>query len=96
MGFAAWLVCAYGGFHTHPDALPLYIAQVSLSIVWDPLVLVIGARFLGLLFCVVNFGTLVACYYYFRMVNPFAKDLIKPCLAWIGYLTIVSFKLIFI
>lgn len=96
MGFAAWLVCAHGGFQTHPDALPLYIAQVSLSIVWDPLVLVIGARFLGLLFCVVNFGTLVACYYYFRKVNPFAKDLVKPCLAWTGYLTIVSFKLIFI
>ncbi|XP_050240892.1 translocator protein homolog [Quercus robur] len=74
MGFAAWLVCAHGGFHTHPDALPLYIAQVSLSIVWDPLVLVIGARLLGLLFCVVNFGTLLACYYYFRKMTGDASD----------------------
>ncbi|XP_024022660.1 translocator protein homolog [Morus notabilis] len=94
-GFAAWLFWADGGFHAHPDALPLYIAQISLSIVWDPLVLVIGAASLGLVFCLVHFGTLFACYRSFRRVNPFAKDLMKPCLAWVAYLTLVNYKLIY-
>jgi benzodiazapine receptor len=96
MGFASWLVWADGGFHTQSDALPLYIAQISLSIVWDPLVLVMDARRLGLVFCCVNFGTLLACHDCFRRVNPFAKDLVKLCVAWAAYLTIVSFKLVFI
>lgn len=96
MGFAAWLVWADGGFHAHPDALLLYVAQVSLGIVWDPLVLVIGARWLAFVFCAANFGALFACYKIFggMNVNPFAKDLVKPCVAWAAYLTILTFKLI--
>ncbi|XP_044484115.1 translocator protein homolog [Mangifera indica] len=96
MSLAAWLVWADGGFHEQADALPLYIAQFSLSVIWDPLVLVIGAVWLGLFFCVIHFGTLFACYKTFKKVNPFAKDLVKPCLAWMGFLTIVTYKLIYL
>ncbi|KAJ7980266.1 Translocator-like protein [Quillaja saponaria] len=96
MGLAAWLLWADGGFHAQSDALPLYIAQVSLSIVWDPLVLVFGSAWLGFVFCVLHFGTLFLCYLRFKKVNPFAKDLVKLCLAWVAYLTIVSFKLMYL
>ncbi|KAJ0092639.1 hypothetical protein Patl1_25071 [Pistacia atlantica] len=96
MGLAAWLVWADGGFHAYSNALPLYIAQVSLSVIWDPLVLVIGAAWLGLVFCVIHFGTLFACYKTFKQVNPFAKELVKPCLAWMGFLTIVNYKLVYL
>ncbi|KAJ4722187.1 Translocator-like protein [Melia azedarach] len=96
MSLAAWLVWADGGLNLYSDSLPLYIAQVSLSFVWDPLVLVIGAAWLGLVSCVVHFGTLVACYKSFKKVNPFAKDLVKPCLAWMGFLTMVNYKLVFL
>uniref|UniRef100_A0A2N9IBK2 Translocator protein homolog n=1 Tax=Fagus sylvatica TaxID=28930 RepID=A0A2N9IBK2_FAGSY len=78
MGFASWLVWADGGFHTQSDALPLYIAQISLSIVWDPLVLVMDARRLGLVFCCVNFGTLLACHDCFRRV-PFVDGAGMRC-----------------
>ncbi|KAF4355175.1 translocator protein homolog [Cannabis sativa] len=96
MGFSAWLFWADGGFHAQPDSLPLYIAQVSLGLVWDPLVLVMGQTWLGLVFGLIHFGTLFACYRTFRRVNPFAKDLAKPCLAWAFYLTLVNFKLIYL
>ncbi|KAK8661757.1 hypothetical protein V6N13_091352 [Hibiscus sabdariffa] len=43
MSLAAWLVWVDHGFHMNSDALPLYISQVSLSIVWHPLHLVIGS-----------------------------------------------------
>ncbi|PON80354.1 TspO/MBR-related protein [Parasponia andersonii] len=96
MGFAGWLFWADGGFHAQSNALPLYITHISVSVVWDPLVLVIGAAWLGLVFCLIHFGTLFACYRSFRRVNPFAKDLAKPCLAWVAYLTLVNYKLIYL
>ena len=94
--FAAWLFWADSGFHLDPNALPLYIAQVSMSVVWDPLVLVIGSVWLGLIANLVHLGTLFACYRAFRRVNPFAKDVIKPCLAWLAYLTLVNYKLMYL
>ncbi|PRQ39184.1 hypothetical protein RchiOBHm_Chr4g0422241 [Rosa chinensis] len=96
MGLAAWLVWADGGFHSQStsNSLFFYIAQISLSIIWGPVVLVFGAAWMGLLLCLVHFGTLIACYMSFRDVNPFAKDLVKPCLAWAGYLTIVNSTLV--
>ncbi|XP_061370577.1 translocator protein homolog [Gastrolobium bilobum] len=96
MGLAAWLVWADGGFQGESDALSLYVAQVSLSIVWHPLVLVMSAYWLASVSCLVNFGTLFLCYLRFKKVNPFAKDLAKPCLVWAAYLTLISFKLIFL
>ncbi|BFG15115.1 hypothetical protein CerSpe_013890 [Prunus speciosa] len=94
MGLSAWLVWAEGGFHAQSNAFVLYIAQVSLSILWGPVVLASGAAWLGLVICLMNFGALFACYKCLRCVNPFARDLVKPCLAWVAYLAIVNCKLL--
>ncbi|MBA0841286.1 hypothetical protein Goarm_003785, partial [Gossypium armourianum] len=40
MSLAAWFVWVNRGFHMNSDALPLYISQISLSIVWHPLQLI--------------------------------------------------------
>lgn len=95
MGLAAWLVWADGGLSAKSDALPLYVAHVSLSIVWHPLVLVMGAHAVALVTCMVNLGTIFLCYLRFRRVNPFAEDLAKPCVVWAAYMSLVSFKLLF-
>lgn len=96
MSLAAWLVWTNDGFHVDSDALPLYIAQISLSMVWDPLVLRIGAAWLGFLFSMLNLGTLLACYWAFGKVNPLSKKFVKPCLTWVAYLTLVTFDLMFL
>lgn len=96
MGFSAWLVWAEGGFRGPSDALALYIAQVSLSLVFHPLVLEIGAAYLGLVFCLLYFGTTVGCYEKFRRANPVAEALVTLCLAWVAFLTFVNFKLVLI
>ncbi|CAK9145567.1 unnamed protein product [Ilex paraguariensis] len=95
MGLAAWLVWAEGGFHSQPKALPFYIAQVSLSLGWDPLVLKMGAIHVGFVSCIAHFGALVACRRRFKLVNPIAGDLVRPCLVWMAFLIIVNFKLVF-
>ena len=56
--------------------------------------LVIRALLLAFLFCVLDLVTLYACYRTFKRVNPFAKDLIKPCLAWTAYLCAVTYVFI--
>ncbi|KAL5701227.1 hypothetical protein ACHQM5_026588 [Ranunculus cassubicifolius] len=94
MGLSAWLVWAEGGFHKQPSVVPLYLAQLLLSLAWDPIVLRFGANWAGLIVCVGLFGTLVACSKRFKEVNPLAGDLLKPCLAWVAYLTLVNYKLI--
>ena len=97
MGLAAWLVWADGGFQGESsDAMSLYVAQLSLSITWHPLVLVMSAYWLASVSCALSFGTLFLCYLRLRRVNPFAKDLAKPCLGWAAYLTVISFKLMFL
>ncbi|KAG6758889.1 hypothetical protein POTOM_035352 [Populus tomentosa] len=83
-------------FPSLTDALPLYIAQISLSMVWDPLVLRIGAVWLGFLFSMLNLGTLLACYWAFGKVNPLSKKFVKPCLTWVAYLTLITFDLMFL
>ncbi|KAK7303790.1 hypothetical protein RJT34_14707 [Clitoria ternatea] len=94
MGLAAWLIWADGGFRGQTDAFPLYIVHVSLSIVWHPLVLVIGAYSLASISCLLDFAALFMSYLRFRKINPFAKDLAKPPLAWAAYLTLLTLKLI--
>ncbi|XP_010045913.2 translocator protein homolog [Eucalyptus grandis] len=93
MGLASWLVWAEGGFGAQSDALPLYIAATSLGIVWDPLVLVMGATWVGLAFCLVHLGTLVACKREFGKVNPLAGEIVGPCVVWVGFLAIMTFSL---
>lgn len=94
MGLSAWLVWAEGGFHKQPSVVPLYLGQLFLSLAWDPIVLKLGASWVGLMVCVGLFGTLVACLKRFRQVNPIAGDLLKPCLAWVAYLALVNTKLL--
>ena len=38
MGLSACLVWAEGGFYKKPAALSLYLAQLGLSLIWDPIV----------------------------------------------------------
>ncbi|KAI4311155.1 hypothetical protein MLD38_036073 [Melastoma candidum] len=93
MGLAGWMMWAEGGFHSETDALPLYLAQVSLGVVWDPLVLVIGSGWLGLGFCLVQLVTLVGVSRRFGRVNPFAGDIVRLCMVWVAFLTIITFKI---
>lgn len=95
-GLSAWLVWAEGGFHRNPQALGLYLAQLLLGLTWEPIVLGWGAKWIGLLWSVGLIGSLVGCSRIFRMFNPAAGDLIKPCLAWAGLLALVNFKLLFV
>ncbi|KAF5206527.1 Translocator protein-like protein [Thalictrum thalictroides] len=94
MGLSTWLVWADGGFHKQPSVVPLYLGQLLLSLSWDPIVLKMGASWIGLIICVGLFATLVGCSNRFRQVSPIAADLLKPCLAWAAYLTFVNYKLI--
>jgi benzodiazapine receptor len=96
MGLSAWLVWAEGGFHRNPTALSLYLAQLGLSFVWNPIVLGAGATRVGLVVCLAMFGALTRCCWIFKEVNPIAADLTKPCLAWTAFLSIVNLKLVFV
>lgn len=96
MGVSAWSVWSNGGFRAESDALPLYVAHVSLGMVWEPLVMVMGSTWVGLGFCLVHFGTLVTCYSAFRNVNPAGGELVKPCMAWVALLTFLTFKLMYL
>ena len=95
MGLSAWLVWAEGGFHKKPTALPLFVAQLALSLIRDPIVFGYGGTRVGLVVCMGLFGALVGCARMFREVNPIAGDLVKPCLAWTAYVGVVTLKLLF-
>ncbi|XP_059645895.1 translocator protein homolog [Cornus florida] len=94
MGLSGWLVWADGGFHRKPMALALYASQLGLTLAWGPIVLGMGAIRVGLMVCLAIIGTLVGCSRIFGEVNSIAGDLVKPCLAWAGFLTIVNLKLL--
>ncbi|XP_043722214.1 translocator protein homolog [Telopea speciosissima] len=96
MGLSAWLVWAEGGFHRQPTALYLYLAQLILGLSWAPITFTYGATRFGLIVCVSLFGALVGCSQSFRRMNPIAADLVKPCLAWVAFMTIVNFKLLYV
>lgn len=94
-GLSSWLVWAEGGFHKKPTALYLCLAQLGLSLAWDPIVFRLGAYWAGLVVSSALSGSLV---WYCRMVedvNPIASDLIKPCVAWAALLSLVNLKLVF-
>lgn len=96
MGLSAWLVWAEGGFHKKPTAVYLYVAQLVLSLIWDPIVFGSGATRAGLLVCFGMFGALLGCSKLFKDINPIAGDIIKPCLAWTAFLAVVNLKLVVI
>lgn len=94
MGLCGWIVWAEGGFHRKPRALPLYLGQFGLSLVWDPLVFKMGANWAGLVVALGILWALFQCYRVFRQVNQIAGDLVLPCLAWAGFLAFVNLKLL--
>ncbi|KAK9945648.1 hypothetical protein M0R45_011152 [Rubus argutus] len=96
MGLSAWLVWAEGGFHKNPVALPVYLAQLVLGLLWDPIVFGAGAPWVGMVVCMGMFAALVGCSKVFQDVNPTAGDLIKPCLAWVAFLAVVNLKLVYL
>lgn len=96
MGLSAWLVWVEGGFHNEPTTLSLYMAQLGLSLAWNPIVFRMGATWIGLVVCLAMYGALVGCSRHFKEVNPIAGDLVKPCLAWATILAIVNLKLVFL
>ncbi|KAK4742667.1 hypothetical protein SAY87_000668 [Trapa incisa] len=75
MSIASWLVWARGQLRVDSDALPLYVAQVSLAAMWNPLVLVIGSCWSGSVLGLANFGTLVACKVSFEKATRLAGDI---------------------
>ncbi|XP_068658373.1 translocator protein homolog [Aristolochia californica] len=94
MSLSAWLVWAEGGFHQQSAALPLFLAQFLLSQMWTPIVFRSGAKGVGLAVCLSLFMALYGCSKTFKRVNPIAGDLVKPCLAWAGFLGLMNFKLL--
>lgn len=96
MGFAAWFVWVDGGFTGggNGDALALYVSHVALCVTWEPLVLGTSAVAIGFVFCMINFGTVVAVYGEFRKVNRLAGQIVKPCVAWMAVLTFLTFRLL--
>lgn len=97
MGLSSWLVWAEGGFHKNPMALSFCLGELLLSLAWHhPIVLHVGANWVGLILCLATFGALAGCCRAYREVNPIASDLVKPCLAWTAFLAIVNLKLLFL
>ncbi|KAG9444575.1 hypothetical protein H6P81_015915 [Aristolochia fimbriata] len=94
MSLSAWLVWAEGGFHQQSAALPLFLAQFLLGQIWAPIVFRSGATAAGLAVCICLFLTLYGCSKTFKRINPIAADLVKPCLAWAGFLGLMNFKLL--
>ncbi|KAI3668262.1 hypothetical protein L6452_43339 [Arctium lappa] len=90
MGLSAWLVWAEGGFHKTPGALGLYLAQLGLSLAWDPIFFKMGAVKVGLLVCLGQMATTWSCSRMFGRINRTAGDLVKLCLIWAGFLTLVN------
>ncbi|KAL2540505.1 Translocator protein-like protein [Abeliophyllum distichum] len=92
---SAWLVWADSGFHRQPNALLLYLGQLGLSLGWYPIVFGAGATWVGLVMCMALFGAMVGCSRIFRVMNPIAGDLVKPCLIWAYLLFIVNLRLVY-
>ncbi|KAI3682755.1 hypothetical protein L1987_82976 [Smallanthus sonchifolius] len=90
MGLSAWLVWADGGFHEKPAAIGFYLGQLGLSLAWDPIFLRMGAARLGLLMCLAQMAITWSCSRVFERVNRTAGDLVKLCLVWSGFLTLVN------
>lgn len=96
MGLSAWLVWAEGGFHKKPRAAAMYMAQLGLSLAWDPIMFRMGASRVGLIVCLALLLSVYQCFRAFKNVNPIAGALVKPCLAWVGFLSAVNLKLVYL
>lgn len=90
MGLSAWLVWAEGGFHRNPSTIGFYLGQLGLSLAWDPIFFKMASVRLGLLVCLGQMATMWSCSKVFGRVNSTAGDLVKLCLIWSGFLTLVN------
>ncbi|XP_021907013.1 translocator protein homolog [Carica papaya] len=95
MNLSAWLIWAEGGFHEKPAAFWLYLAQLGLTLAWSPVVLRVGATWVGLGLCAAMIANLVGCFRVVRPMNPVAADLVKASLAWAAVLSTINLKLAF-
>ncbi|KAK1385166.1 translocator protein-like [Heracleum sosnowskyi] len=96
MGLSAWLVWAEGGFHRKPTAAAMYMAQLFLSLAWNPIMFRTGASRVGLFVCLALLVSVFQCFQVFKNVNPIAGAIVKPCLAWVGFLSVVNLKLVYL
>ncbi|CAI0467434.1 unnamed protein product [Linum tenue] len=94
MGLAAAMVWAGGGFVGGGAAVHLYVCEVSLSLVWPPLVVRIGAGLVGWVYSCVHLVTVLGCYWAFGRRSPKTRKLVGPCLGWAGFVTVCTFKLV--
>ncbi|PWA48798.1 TspO/MBR-related protein [Artemisia annua] len=85
-----WLVWAEGGFHENPSAMGSYLAQLGLSLLWDPIFFKMNAAKVGLFVCLAQIAAMFNCYRMFGKVNRTAGDLVKLCMVWCGLLTLVN------
>ncbi|KAK9057253.1 hypothetical protein SSX86_022088 [Deinandra increscens subsp. villosa] len=90
MGLSAWLVWADGVFHEKPAAMGSYLGQLGLSLAWDPIFFKMGASKVGLMVCLGQMAATWSCSRMFGQVNRTAGDLVKLCLIWSGFLTLVN------
>ncbi|KAG6505323.1 translocator protein homolog [Zingiber officinale] len=94
LGLSAWLVWAKGGFHGRSEALPLYLAELVMELLWAPLLFGCGPSRSAMAVCAAHFVVLFLLGQCFSHVNPVAADLIKPYLAWVSFLAVVNFLLL--
>ncbi|XP_074563605.1 translocator protein homolog [Curcuma longa] len=94
LGLSAWLVWAKGGFHGRSEALPLYLAELVMELLWAPLLFGSRSAWPAMAVCAAHFVVLFLLAQSFRHVNPVAADLIKPYLAWVSFLAVVNYLLL--
>ncbi|KVH94478.1 translocator protein homolog [Cynara cardunculus var. scolymus] len=90
MGLSAWLVWAESGFHRTPSAIVMYLAQLGFSLAWNPIFFKMDAIRVALAVNLAQMATIFSCSHMFGRLNPIAGDLVKLCLVWTGYLTVVN------
>ncbi|KAI0511032.1 hypothetical protein KFK09_011650 [Dendrobium nobile] len=89
MGLAAWLVWAEGGMRTLAPVI-LYTAQFALGLARAPFA---GAGRVGLVLSLANVAVLAGCSTCFRRINPFAGNLVNPCIVWAAFLAFLSYRM---
>lgn len=94
LGLSAWLVWAKGGFHGRSEALPLYLAELVMELLWAPLLFGCGSAGVAMALSAAHVAVLFLLAQCFRHVNPVAADLIKPYLAWVSVVAVVKHLLL--
>ncbi|MFC1822973.1 TspO/MBR family protein [Thermodesulfobacteriota bacterium] len=93
MGFAAWLVWRQSGFSGAPVTLGLFVFLLGLNVLWS--YLFFGRQRPGAAFfeIVVLWFVILATVVTFWRVRPAAGALMLPCLFWVGFASVLNFRL---